>query len=157
MGRLGIVDSVDGEVVNVKVEGGFVIQAFRFDGDSPPIVGDAVTVIQTQSTGYQVAVAARDAEPSHQAEPGEKRLYARDGTGSVSCTLWLKGNGSIVATNAAGGSFELEAGGDVVINGTRFSAGGVVSNVTSLAVGGKEINNHTHNVTTAPGVTGPNI
>jgi len=67
-------------------------------------------------------------------------------------------DGSIKGINGAG-SFELQSGGDFVVNGVTIKANGDVIMPNSLLLNGKEIDNHDHNITggsSAPGPTGGN-
>jgi len=69
-------------------------------------------------------------------------------------------DGSIAGTNGSG-SFELEAGGDFVVNGVTIDIAGNIDSPTSISapsivVNGKELGGHTHAAGTPPGNTGPN-
>jgi len=67
-------------------------------------------------------------------------------------------DGSITGDNG-NGSFELQGGGDFLVNGVTIDSSGNVTIPTSLTLAGKEIAGHDHNITSgssAPGPTGPN-
>jgi hypothetical protein len=64
-----------------------------------------------------------------------------------------------VITITNGQSTYVMDGGDVTLTATNINLNGNVTIPTSLTLGGKEINNHTHPITSgssAPGPTGPN-
>lgn len=64
-------------------------------------------------------------------------------------------NGSIKGQNSSG-VFELETGGDFVVNGVTIAANGDVTIPSSLNLNGKEIAEHLHLAGTPPGDTGVN-
>lgn len=67
-------------------------------------------------------------------------------------------DGSIKGDNG-NGSYELQAGGDFLVNGVTIDTSGNVTIPTSLNLAGKEIAGHDHPITSgssAPGPTGPN-
>jgi hypothetical protein len=147
--------------------------------DSPPLPGiDYVWLGNVRSTGRMAAMGYVDPLNVPQAQPGERRLYSRDGAGAPIGVVWLKSSGEIVLSNDAGdltlgaggailgqnaaGSFELQPGGDFVINGVTITAAGVIIAPTSLQVGGKELAAHTHAQAVDSGGdtqqnTGPNL
>lgn len=73
-------------------------------------------------------------------------------------TFETKADGSIKGVNG-GGSFELQAGGDFVVNGVIIDPNGNVTIPNSLTLAGKEIAGHDHDIdsgSSAPGPTGSN-
>ena len=70
-------------------------------------------------------------------------------------TFDAKADGSIKGANSSG-SFELQAGGDFVVNGVTIAANGDVTIPSSLNLNGKEIAEHIHLAGTPPGDTGVN-
>lgn len=69
-------------------------------------------------------------------------------------------DGSIAGVNG-NGAFELETGGDFVVNGVTIDTAGKITSPTSISApsivaNSKELAGHTHPVTSAPGTTGPN-
>ncbi len=59
------------------------------------------------------------------------------------CTFLLSAGGSIKGNNAVG-SFELQPGGDFIVNGVIISSTGVVTIPSSLILNTRELSNHTH-------------
>ena len=167
MGKLTLVKSferAESGTSDVKVDpgGGPLITAQHFSDpgdDSHPLPDDYATTVGTLSTGRENAVGYVDPNNQQKAQPGEKRIYARDENGDQVCEIWLKNDGSVRCENA-NGSFELEVGGDFVISDTvRITPAGKITGVSEIEVGGKELNNHDHPITSgssAPGPTGPN-
>jgi len=128
--------------------------------DSVPLAGDYFATVDGPGTGREQAVGYLDPTNSPKAQPGDKRIYARDpGTGGVVAELWLKNTGDVVCSNASG-SFELQPGGTIVLNGVTIDPSGNIAatsvSAPSVQANGKELAGHTHPVTTAPGTTGPN-
>lgn len=140
--------------------------------DSHPLPGDYVYAGTTPQQGRRSALGYIDPVNDAQAAPGEKRIYARDaGTGAVVCEIWLKNDGTALIANDNGsvtlspdgsilgqngaGQFELEVGGDFVVNGATIDTAGnittdatitgeTVAANTSLTVAAKEMSGHTH-------------
>lgn len=186
MGRIGKLLSFvravrNGAQVNdVKLDpgGGPLITAEHFSSpgdDSHPLPGDYVRVGDVPQSGREAVTGYVDPANAHKAQPGEKRLYARDEDGAEVAEVWLKNDGTVTVVNANGsvtlsqdgsilgqnaaGSFELQASGDFVVNGVTIAADGAVTIPASLTLAGKEIAGHDHDITSgssAPGPTGPN-
>lgn len=79
-------------------------------------------------------------------------------TTTPNSTFDAAADGSIQGVNG-NGSFELQAGGDFIVNGVTIKANGDVIMPNSLLLNGKEIDDHDHNITggsSAPGPTGGN-
>jgi phage baseplate assembly protein gpV len=95
-------------------------------------------------------VAYRDGLKST-AQPGEKRIYARDGEGNEVAEIWLKGSGEIVISN---GSAEatLGADGTVTVNGAEITPAGDVVSATGIS-----LSTHTHTSAAAGSPTSPPI
>lgn len=137
------------KVSNVKVNpgGGANITAQHFSApgdDSHPLPDDSVATMPVQRTGSEVAVGYLDPKSEQKAQPGDKRIYARDpDTGDTVVEIWLKGDGTALTSNANGsvtlspdgsikgtngnGSFELQAGGNFVVNGVTIDTSGNIS------------------------------
>lgn len=150
--------------------------------DSHPLPGDYVITTKVQRTGGEAVVGYADPNNEQTALPGGKRIYSRDEAGNKVAEVWLMNDGTIVVRNDAanlvvtpGGSiagandngmFELEEGGDFVVNGATIDKDGNISSpgkidsveiesTTSLIVGGIEVFGHTHTSTTPGNPTGP--
>lgn len=104
-------------------------------------------------------------------ETGEKKIYARGSDGVEICRVYLRNDGTVEVANEAGtfevapsgkismqnsaGYARLEANGTFVVNGVVIGTDGAITG-TDIIVGGKSLTGHTHDVTDAPGETGPN-
>ena len=146
--------------------------------DSHPLPGDFNYSAPTPQRGKYVVLGYVDPVNTPTANPGDKRIYARDAdSGEGVVELWLKNDGSAVLTNENGsvtlgadgtilgqnsaGSFHLQVGGDFVVNGVTIAADGSVTIPSSLSLNGKEIAEHTHSQANDSGGnteqdTGPN-
>lgn len=102
-------------------------------------------------------------------DSGSVTLYPDGGTiiNTPLSTFDVSTNGSIRGNND-NGSFELNVGGDFLVNGVTIDTNGniispakitgnIISGNTSLQVSGKEMAGHLHPAGTPPGNTGPNI
>ena len=69
--------------------------------DSPPLPDDMGFFTQDESTGGVVNVGAIDQVNAPEAEPGEKRFYARDSAGNIVAVVWLKADGTIELNGTA--------------------------------------------------------
>lgn len=139
---------------------------------SRPLASDLVVVVPIPGQGRQVAVAFIDRANPQDILEGEHKSYARDAAGAVKCQALLKNDGQVLITNAMG-SFTLEAGGNVVINGVTIDTSGnifgaadvtasgtvegsTVEGTSSLKGAGVEHVGHVHaGVTTGGGSTAP--
>jgi hypothetical protein len=153
------------KVSDVKIDSGgrvnITAEHFAPAGDdSYPLTTDYAVTVHIQKTGGEVTVGYVDPLSEPQAQPGDKRIYARNEAGVPTVQVWLKNDGAAVISNG-NGSIELEAGGDVVINGATIDTAGNISSPTSIAapsivVDGKELDDHVHSgVTTGGSNTGP--
>lgn len=151
--------------------------------DSKPLPQDDGWSDRTNQSGGDVYFGAFDYE-NKIAEPGEKRIYARNGNGEVVGEVYLQKDGTITTKNASGthtvkpdgsiesvnggGYIKLLASGAVDINGFMIQPTGAASSpvsfeaptvvaATSMTVAGKEMADHTHSgVQSGPDNTGPN-
>lgn len=160
--------------VKVNPGGGPNVTAEHFappGDDSHPLPTDYAYTAPTPQRGRQVAVGYVDPLNTPQAQPGEKRIYARDSGGAVVVEVWLKNDGEATIFNANGevtlgadgsilgqngaGSFELQAGGTFAVNGVTIDPSGniitpagvmaeTVAAASGLQVAGKEMSGHTH-------------
>lgn len=144
--------------------------------DSFPLPQDFVATIGQDGTGRESAVGYVDPKNEQKSTAGDKRIYARDPeTGLQVVEVWLKSDGTASTENENGsvvlapdgsitgananGSFQLQAGGDFVVNGVTIDKDGKVTIPASLMLAGKEINGHDHDIlsgSSAPGPTGEN-
>lgn len=102
MGKIAEVQAFerDGTVETVRVDpaGGAnttVAHAMAPGDDSPPLPGDFAEIEDSAGAGRAAAVGYTDPTNERQAEPGEKRFYARDADGNIVATFWMKNDGSI--------------------------------------------------------------
>lgn len=146
--------------------------------DSFPLPGDYVATVGQAGTGRDSAVGYIDPKNQQKATAGDKRIYARDPeTGDEVVEVWLKSTGEAEVRNDTGifvvradgsirgsnpsGNFELQAGGDFVVNGVTIAVDGTITTPTavnspSVVANGKELAGHTHPAGSPPGNTGPN-
>jgi hypothetical protein len=148
--------------------------------DAVPLAGDSLALLPVSSRlGGFVGVAQLDPKNVGQAGPGEQQLYGRAPDGSPVCSVWTKGDGSVVVSNG-GGAITLESGGTIDLNGFRIDPTGnvtapgditsatgtiegatikgtTVEGTTSLIVGALEVSTHVH-ISAIPGSpSGPPI
>lgn len=165
--------------VKIDPSGGANVTAEHFSApgdDSHPLPDDFAVAVSVAQTGRAAVIGYIDPLNTPKAEDGEKRIYARDPSdGSVVVEVWLKNTGEALTSNVNGsvtlspdgtikgvntnGSFELQAGGDFVVNGVTIDKNGKVTIPTSLNLAGKEIAGHDHAInsgSSAPGPTGSN-
>lgn len=137
MGLRGIIASVvrvvrgATTVSEVRVDSGGSINATGEQygppgDDSQPLPGDVALLQRAEGTtgGYDT-VGYIDPDNAPQSDPGERRLYARDTTGAIVATVWLKNDGTVLVENAAG-SMELLPDGRVDANGAIIRTSGDV-------------------------------
>jgi hypothetical protein len=89
--------------------------------DALALAGDSVALEDSSGTGCEQATGYADTRNAGKTAPGEIRLYARDSNGVVVGDLWLKGDGSIVATND-GGSVAFSPEGVLSVSGSSDAA-----------------------------------
>lgn len=149
--------------VQVDPGGGPIVTAEHFSApgdDAFPLTTDYLAAVTVQQTGRWAVVGYLDPLNTPQALAGDKRIYARDSSGAAVVEVWLKNTGEALTSNSNGsvtlrpdgsilgqnaaGSFELQAGGDFVVNGVTITAAGQVIVPTSLTVNGVEVADHNH-------------
>jgi len=114
-------------------------QLFSDSGtDAPPLTDDYVATVPTQSRNRSAVVGCVDGKNASEAQPGERRTYARDSSGEVAVTLHLKGDGSARLFNE-NGYIELKTDGVVEANGATITTDGDV-----VTAAGVSLNNHVH-------------
>ena len=69
--------------------------------DSPPLPDDLAVLVYNNRTGGLAYLGAIDQANAPEAQPGERRIYARDSSGAIVSTLWLKGDGTLELNGAA--------------------------------------------------------
>lgn len=108
--------------------------------DSPPLPDDMLYLADNDATGGRSCLGVVDQVNAPEAEPGEKRLYARDSNGAPVVIIWLKADGT------------LELNGDTD-NAVRFSA--LQTKLTALE---NQLKLHVHpGVTSGPSSTGASV
>lgn len=80
--------------------------------DAVPLPGDYLLTVSVQRTGGEVAVGFIDPKQEQTADPGEFRVYARDGDGAQIVQLHLKKDGTAVINNE-NGSITLKPDGEI--------------------------------------------
>lgn len=195
------------KITDVKIDPGggpnVTAEDFRPAGDDAyPLTTDYALASSTPRSGGEAIVGYVDPINEPKAQPGDKRIYARDANSGADVNeVWLKNDGSVLLSNANGsvllrpdggtitttpnstfdvaadgsikgdngsGSFELQAGGDFVVNGATIDISGNITSpatitattsvvaptmtaASSLTVGGKEMSGHTHSQGTDSG------
>jgi hypothetical protein len=117
-----------GEGLDVQVDPGGsapkTVEHFAPVGDdSCPLRGDFVALEDSDGSGAEFAAGYADTKNKGQAQPGEKRMYARDPQGTLVCEIWLKGDKTIVIKNE-NGSIRMAPDGPVTINGLTIDKDG---------------------------------
>lgn len=116
--------------------------------DGQPLPGDYVIAVETHGSGRVVLVGYSDPKNEAKAEPGERRIYARNSDGDPVVDLFLKADGSATLANEKGryelradgstkisndaGNIELKADGSVSINGATITADGEIVNASGI-------------------------
>jgi len=156
MGRLAVVLSFfrtlrnGANVSDVKVDpgGGANATAEHFSSsgdDSQPLPGDYALLVGSTGEGREEVSGYIDPLNAGTAAPGEKRIYARStSTGDVVASLWLKNTGEVVCSNAAGGSFGLDAAGQFIVNGVVVDLAGLLT-ATDVTATTNDVTLSTHN------------
>lgn len=103
--------------------------------DSTPLDTDYAIAVPIPEEGGMVVVGFIDPKNAGITDPGEKRIYSRDGSGVIVCEFYMKGDRSCVLDNGQG-RFELESGGDFVINGIRITKAGEIFDANGNSVSG---------------------
>ena len=106
--------------------------------DSKPLPGDYAYSAPTRKTGEFVAPGVVDIKNEPLALEGETRIYARDASGAAVCQIWAKKDGTVLIDNGTA-VFEMQPGGDVLINGAKITAAGDF--ISKL---GNSLDNHFH-------------
>lgn len=70
--------------------------------DAHPLPGDYVVTNDVRGTGREAVTGYVDPKNGSKAQPGDKRIYARDGYGAVVVEIWLKNTGEATVINANG-------------------------------------------------------
>ena len=97
--------------------------------DSQPLPKDYAAIIETGKSGQSVALGFIDSKNPIMAAPGEKIFYARNGSGSVVCSIKLKSDGTIILNSE-----------EITLNGARITQDGDV-----ITADGISLRNHIHN------------
>lgn len=119
--------------------------------DAPPLAGDYIALLPMPRAGGFVAVGGVDTVNAGVADPGEYRIIGRDPAGAIVSVVWLRGDGSLVLSNAAGGAIVLEASGEINLNGAKVSLAGIIEAPNVIAgVGPATVSLLTHMHPTAP-------
>lgn len=111
--------------------------------DSPPLPGDFLTSTDSPGVGNEDAVGYFDPKMEPKAQPGEKRVYARNSAGDVVGEMWLQGDATITIENSSGKKFEMDAAGDVTITGNLIVHGEVTAMAASPGTSVK-VSTHVH-------------
>lgn len=175
MGEIAIVESSEraedegAKVLEVQCDpgGGALVTAEHYSppgDDSRPLPGDTVALQDSAGAGRMQTAGYLDAKNEGKSGPGEKRLYARDSSGTVVAEFWLKGNGDIDVKSLKAGSkitlnkLEIDQDGNVTTPGKVAAAevaadGHVTAGAATPAA--VKLLTHTHPVPAGPGTSSP--
>ena len=151
-----IIESLGSSIFNVDLGAGNTRKAQEFktpgDDSAPLPEHDWPLAVPSTRSGSQVIAGYATAEEERLAQPGERRLYARDAEGVEVSSIWLKNDGSVtvenentqvtvgpdgdVAMSNDNGGIELGANGDVTINGVTIKADGTIDAPGDIEAGG---------------------
>ena len=109
--------------------------------DSQGLPGDFLYIGDAARNSTAAVIGSIDPINEQKSGPGEKRIYARKEDGTTAVEIWLKADGSVIASNEIGG-YVLNADGSVNINGITILANGEITGVTKI--NGIEYMSHTH-------------
>lgn len=112
--------------VKMELGGGDIVTGEHFQPagyDGVPLPGDKALAVDILRGGGVATAGTVDTSNAGSAQPGEARIYARNGGGAVVVQVFARADGSVVINNG-NGSFTLEPGGDVTINGVRIDTDG---------------------------------
>lgn len=117
------------KISDVKIDpgGGSVITAEHYGpagDDAHPLTTDYALAVGIPRTGGAAVAGYVDPINAPKAQPGDKRIYARDAdTGAVVVEVWLKNDGTATVFNA-NGSITLRPDGGAIITtpGSTFDA-----------------------------------
>lgn len=148
-------------VSDVKIDPGggpnITAQHFADPGDdSFPLTTDYPVSIDVAGSGRESIVGYVDPLNTPVAQPGDKRIYARDAnSGAIVVEVWLKNDGTATIFNSSGnyilkpdgehkifndnGTFILQPDGEFNINGARITIGGDI-----ITASGVSLDNHFH-------------
>lgn len=102
--------------VKVDMGGGdsAIADGFAPSGDdSPPLPGDTAALEEGVESGTVQATGYHDNDNSPVADPGAKRLTARNSDGVQVAEVWIKGDGSITIKGVGPGSGDVNLAGAV--------------------------------------------
>lgn len=123
------------------IGGGDVLSARHFSppgDDSTPLAGDYALFVDMPQSGVYSSAGYIDSTVAKISNPGEKRIYARSAEGVQVAEIYIKNSGDVSISNTAG-SFLLEAGGNIVINGVTITPAGQI-----ITPEGVTLNTHKH-------------
>lgn len=150
MGRIGKLLSFvrtirnGANVSDVKIDPGggpnITAQHFADPGDdSFPLTTDYPISVDVAGSGRESIVGYVDPLNTPVAQPGDKRIYARDAnSGAIVVEVWLKNDGTATIFND-NGIFILQPDGEFNINGARITPDGDI-----ITASGVSLNNHYH-------------
>lgn len=81
--------------------------------DSPPLDGDFVVAVELDGETETLAAVGYSDDTTKTAEPGEKRIYARDSDGALTAEIHIKGDGSVNITQVSGSTIVIASDGKI--------------------------------------------
>ena len=116
--------------INNHIEGKFYT-TLGDDSNPLPLDYGVLTPTNKDGGGSGLVTGFLDIISDKKAEPGEKRIYARDSTGQPVAEIYLKKDGSLLISNGSG-NVDLLANGNINLNGVVIDTSGNISNATSI-------------------------
>jgi hypothetical protein len=117
-------DGDDGAEIQVDLGGGDLADADVFGPageDSPPLPDDDALLVKLDGETETLAAVAYADATARTAEPGERRLYARDSSGAQVAEVYMQGDGTVTVTGATGSTVEIAADGSISISGASVA------------------------------------
>lgn len=154
-------------LVEVNTGGGAIKTTEHFAAvgdDSHPLRDDYCVTVAVRREGGFVTVGYIDPKNEQKAAAGDKRIYARNASGTQVCEVWLHNDGRVELVNA-NGFLRLNANGDVVIGAVTIKQNGEITTSGDITTTGTVtgdvvkdgtvvLGTHTHTGGTISGNTG---
>ncbi len=103
--------------------------------DAPPLTTDYAALMDIEGTGDTTAVGTADPANQNVATPGEHRQYARTASGAILSTVYQQADGSVHISNMGGGSYIMQANGEINLNGARVTPDGRIFDANNVELG----------------------
>jgi len=114
--------------------------------DALPLPGDEVMIEEAEGQGETSVNAFADPKNAGKAADGERRTYARDGSGEVACEVWCKADGTVAIKSIKSGS-SLDFNGVLIDQQGNITTPGDVkamAGTPDAPLPGVKLSTHTH-------------